>query len=159
MSFHIGTAFIFFKLSFDEILTGFFLLLFFWKRENEILSLHNGTKRLDTLNILSGGVAWICHQLIFSTIADVLQCVSCFSSVCTLSFQREQQKSSFFLDTTRSLLCKCFLFLFPLLYTRAGTQKLFQMVNLIIETKEPNGSPSSLHASGSEKRNHLWELI
>lgn len=55
------------------------------------------------------------------------------------------------------------LFLFPLFFLThelgPPPQKLYQMVNLIIETKEPNGSPSSLHASGSEKRSHLWELI
>lgn len=78
------------------------------------------------------------------TIADVPQCVS----LCTLS----SSQSSFFPDTTRWLLCKCFLFLFSPFYTLAGTQKLYQMVNLIIGAKEPNGPPSSLHASGSEKR-------
>lgn len=86
-----------------------------------------------------------------------------------LSREREQQqqnktKSESFLDTTPvPLLCKCFLFLFSPSFSthelRVGwggpPKKLYQMVNSIIETKEPNGSPSSLHASGSERRSPI----
>lgn len=100
-----------------------------------------------------------------STAADVLQCVSLLFFVCTLSSQRstgaQKKKLNSFQHDHGPYYVNLFLFFyFPLFsYARAGTLKLYQMVNLIIETKEPNGSPSSLHASGGEKRNHLWELI
>lgn len=64
------------------------------------------------------------HQLFFSTIADVLQCVSPFSPVCTLSFQRSTSaKKSILSGHNPFLLCKCFLFYFPPFHTRAGDPK------------------------------------
>lgn len=108
--------------------------------------------------------ACICHQLFFfHNCWRVAVCFSLFFRVyivfSEINESKKKKVNSFLTQHGPCYVNVFSFFLFSPFYTRAGTQKLYQMVNLIIETKEPNGSPSSLHASGSEKRNHLWELI